>query len=237
MTQTLTFAVDAVVPERTVVFEHQGIPPDRRIAEETTALHTAALDLYKECANPVGLLQEISASDFKIVYLGEGRNAPRTPVGDIFGRADNLALFAVTLGERISHEIEVRFRSNDFALGCMLDSVASGAADKAAGMAERRFFEILAGRGQITPVSRALRYSPGYCGWDMSGQRRLFEFLRPERIGISLRDSCLMEPLKSVSGVVIVGPREIHSFGAPYSFCSRCEEHSCCERIRTLLAE
>ena len=61
-----------------------------------------------------------------------------------------------------------------------------------------------------------LRYSPGYCGWHISGQRRLFAHLRPERIGITLHDSYLMEPLKSVSGVLIAGAKEIHAFADTY---------------------
>jgi hypothetical protein len=76
-----------------------------------------------------------------------------------------------------------------------------------------------------------LRYSPGYCGWHISGQRKLFDFLKPETIGISLRESHLMEPLKSVSGVVIVGPAGIHAFQDEYPFCERCKTHGCRERI------
>ncbi len=90
------------------------------------------------------------------------------------------------------------------------------------------------GGDRRSPVDGVLAYSPGYCGWDISGQRKLFEFLKPETVGISLGESCLMQPLKSVSGVFIIGPKAIHLFDNCYSFCGRCTTHNCRDRIRAL---
>jgi len=52
-----------------------------------------------------------------------------------------------------------------------------------------------------------------------------------------LLDSFLMKPLKSVSGVIVVGEKEIHDFEDSYPFCSQCRSHSCRDRIRKLLGE
>ena len=49
------------------------------------------------------------------------------------------------------------------------------------------------------------RYSPGYCGWSLSEQRKLFALFPDGHCGIKLSDSCLMEPIKSVSGVIGFG--------------------------------
>jgi hypothetical protein len=70
----------------------------------------------------------------------------------------------------------------------------------------------------------------------VSGQRALFARLGPEQIGITLRESCLMVPLKSISGVILCGPTEIHEFDDDYSFCPACKTHSCRARIRSLTA-
>lgn len=233
----MAFLTEELAPDRDLVLEDQGLPGGKAASRQIEALCSTAFDLLFETAAPAGIICDISSSDFEVVYQGEGLNEPRTPVGDIFGRADRLALFAVTLGQRISQEIQKRFEANDFALGCMLDSVASAAADKTAEIAERRFLERLTRNGRAGNDIGVLRYSPGYCGWHLSGQRRLFEFLHPERIAISLKDSFLMEPLKSVSGVMIGGRKEIHGFEDSYSFCGRCDTHGCRERIRALLGE
>jgi len=49
------------------------------------------------------------------------------------------------------------------------------------------------------------RYSPGYCGWSVSEQNKLFSFFPNNICGIELLDSGLMLPIKSVSGIVGVG--------------------------------
>ena len=85
-------------------------------------------------------------------------------------------------------------------------------------------------------MTGVLRYSPGYCGWHISGQRRLFDYLDPGQIGITLRESFLMDPLKSVSGVLIAGPREIHRFTDDYDFCDQCDTRGCRQRLRALYA-
>jgi hypothetical protein len=237
MTETMTFSTDEAKPDQAAVFANQGIPGGRGVSEEIERLYARTLDLMAKVAAPIGLFLEISKADFAVVYHGEGRNQPRTPVGDIFGRAENLALFAVTLGQRVSDEIDRRFQSSDLALGAMLDSAASAAADRLAQLAERRFFESLSRDGRTRPATRVLAYSPGYCGWHISGQKKLFESLRPEQIGIALNDSFLMQPLKSVSGVMIAAAIKVHDFEMSYPFCSRCETRGCRERIRTLLAK
>ncbi|MCF0209200.1 MAG: methionine synthase, partial [Bacteroidaceae bacterium] len=50
------------------------------------------------------------------------------------------------------------------------------------------------------------RFSPGYCGWHVREQKLLFStFPLAEPCGVKLTDSCLMLPIKSVSGVIGIG--------------------------------
>ena len=232
MSEILTFSTDEFRPARPEVFENQGIRAGQKVSATIERLCTDALDLLCEVAAPTGVMSEIPKADFEGVYAGEGLNEPETPVGDIFPRAERLALFAVTVGPAVVREIDARFASDDLALGAMLDSAASAAAERLAAMAQQRYAKSLAQAGGGGDHLHVLRYSPGYCGWHISGQRKLFEALRPERVGISLRESFLMEPLKSVSGVVIAGPLGIHEFEMSYDFCAQCQSRSCLERQR-----
>ncbi len=236
MIQIKAHSYDMITPSRDAVFKTQGIPPDTVVHDEIETLYTKALALLSVLAAPFSIVSEVSEFDSDVVYYGEGRNESRTPIGDIFKRADHLALFAVTIGQPISREIQDRFQSNDFALASMLDSVASAAVDRLAANAERFFFKALSEEGYPVTGTVVLGYSPGYCGWHISGQRRLFDILRPQQIGISLNDSFLMQPMKSVSGVLVAGPKEIHTFPTSYPSCSQCETRGCRERIRTLMA-
>ena len=129
------------------------------------------------------------------------------------------------------------FQAGEYPLGAVLDATASEGAERAADVVQERWAVVLAGGsgGATGRGPRLLRYSPGYCGWNVSGQRALFRALLPEQIGIALNASCLMTPLKSVSGVIIGGPAEIHSFANDYPFCMRCREWTCRERLRRLM--
>jgi len=232
----LEFQASDLVPDRDAVLERLGIPAGAGLSERTEPLYAAAAGILAESAAPAGALADITIAEFRAVYDGEGRNAPRSPVADICVHAEHLALFAVTLGERTSQAVSRCFAEQDFALAYVLDAMASVAADFVADLAERRFAAMLRERGWKTPDGAVLRYSPGYCGWDVTGQRRLFAYLKPERIGLVLTDSCLMKPLKSVSGSIIAGPRSIHRFPPTYDFCERCEERTCRSRLRALAA-
>lgn len=232
MNEILTFSTDEVRPARPAVLENQGIGPGRNVPAKIERLCANALDLLCEVAAPIGVVSEIAKADFELVYAGQGLNEPETPVADVFPRAERLALFAVTLGAAVGWAIDARFKAGDLALGAMLDSAASAAADRLAAAVQQCYARSLAQAGGGGDHMHVLRYSPGYCGWHIGGQRNLFEVLRPERVGITLRQSCLMEPLKSVSGVVIAGPPGTHEFDMSYGFCAPCESRTCLERRR-----
>jgi len=50
-------------------------------------------------------------------------------------------------------------------------------------------------------------YSPGYCGWKLAEQKKLFSLFPDNFCNIRLNNSFLMTPLKSVSGIIGAGKR------------------------------
>ena len=237
MTQTTTCLSGEVLPDRDAVMQAQGIAPEAIVSKRIERLYDSAASIVMKSSGPIAARRDVRLDEFAHIHHGEGRNEPRTPLEDIFPRADNLALFAVTLGSDVCEAIDTCFKENDFALGSMVDAVASAATDMLAAFVERGYLAALENTGETTPDTRVLRYSPGYCGWHISGQRKLFEVLRPELIGISLRESFLMNPLKSISGVLVAGHKDIHGFAPSYPFCRQCTEQSCRERLFTLDAQ
>jgi hypothetical protein len=226
----------AAAPSRTQVLAAQGVPTGARLPARVTALAEAAFATYERLVQPRCMRREISVEDFARVYEGEGTNADMTPLAEIFPEAHRLALFAVTVGAPVCAEIDRLFAVNDPALACMLDAVASAGAERlAAVMAERYEATVRATKGPGARL-RVLPYSPGYCGWDLRGQRALFAALAPEAIGITLNTSCLMQPLKSVSGVLVAALPEAHDIEPSYPFCSDCVTQECRDRVRLMLS-
>jgi hypothetical protein len=228
------FSVSEIIPQREAVLHNQGFREGVAVKKIIQDLITEALEIFSQCAQPLSLLSEVSVKEFKHIFGGAGRNAPDTPLQQIFHRADRLVLYALTMGSEVSAKINACFSNNNFALGAILDSVASLAAENAVEVCEASFFNTLSHKINSLPKNHVLSYSPGYCGWHISGQEKLFRFLRPERIGIFLNESFLMNPLKSVSGVLVEGKKEIHIFKSNFPFCSYCKHHSCRERMKKL---
>jgi hypothetical protein len=71
------------------------------------------------------------------------------------------------------------------------------------------------------------RYSPGYCGWATAEQHKLFSQL-PTTLGIRLTASALMQPVKSVSGIIGIGADVKFN---PYT-CQICEATHCVYRFK-----
>jgi hypothetical protein len=229
MREIVEIAGANVVPESDAVYACLSVPVRD---EKIEYMLREAVAQFGSLSSPAGIYVQIDAARFEALYRGEGKNEPSIPLQTIFPRADRLALFAATVGPAVSVRLTELFDRRDFALGSMLDAVASEATEVAAEIVERTFRARLMQRGELSPSAALLRYSPGYCGWHVSAQRALFDVLRPEEIGITLRESFLMEPLKSISGVIVAGPAEIHDFEDDYPFCAECQTRSCRDRIR-----
>ena len=237
MRRIIKISRNETVPSQTDTFLLQGIPQHIRPPQKIVSLFGEAESIFREHAEPAGIVTDISKSEFTKVYKGESRNEKRTPVAEIAERADYLALFAITIGQAMNDKINELFEHEEIALGMMLDAVASAASEMAADAVERNYFERLREQNRVANSAAVLRYGPGYCGWHISGQKKLLEFLKPAEIGITLLDSYLMTPLKSISGVLLTGKKEIHIIKDDYPFCSQCKTHSCQQRIRTLFPE
>jgi len=228
------FAPEDIIPGRSEILSSQGIPEEADLTGNFERIYEEAIRLFQELAEPVGVTAGISTSRFGEVFRGEGLNEPANPVEEIYGKSSYLALFAVTLGPVLSDKVTELFDNGDYASGYMLDSVSSCAADKLSALIAKNLQSELARKESGSSSLRVLSYCPGYCGWHISGQKKLFEVLCPQDIGITLNESCLMSPIKSVSGVLIAGTGEIHQFVNSYTFCDTCRTKSCIGRMRNL---
>jgi len=228
---------EEIIPDKETILKNQGIPNLDDLSDKVNRICDEALKLFMELNTPVAVYAEISKDEFEEVYEGEGKNEIPSPVAEIYPRAKQMALFALTVGGDLSNKIIELFTNHDFALGAMLDSVASEATENAGLYLASYYLASVSGENGIGLDDAIMRYSPGYCGWHISGQGKLFEYLNPEEIGIELNDSYLMIPIKSISGVMIIGPREIHEFEMAYRFCDTCKNKGCRDRINEMLGQ
>lgn len=122
-------------------------------------------------------------------------------IADPLRDAATLAFFVVTAGSGFTAWSGALMRDRDHVQAYFVDALGSETVEKAADWLEERIVEWSMGRGRGTTN----RYSPGYCGWSVSEQHKFFSLLPPGLCGVSLTESALMQPEKSVSGVVGIG--------------------------------
>ena len=154
----------------------------------------------------------------------EGEVEFRGAIGEFLGPSEYVAAFVATAGPNVERLASELMQQNDELAAMIVNAVGAERAEAAEAQILERLRE-QAGEFGFCPT---LPYSPGYCGMALSEQRTLFDLFRDFDIGVTLSDSCLMRPLKSVSGLIGLGPSErVQESGSP---CDRCELYNCAMR-------
>jgi hypothetical protein len=138
--------------------------------------------------------------------------------------SDYVALFACTIGNRMEKRIHELFDATDFLEAYLFNLIGSEAADCLAALVHSEIQRVASADG----LNATNRFSPGYCKWDVAEQHKLFGFFPDNATPIQLTDSALMNPVKSVSGIVGIGKDAQYK---PYQ-CKACEEGYCIYRDR-----
>lgn len=115
--------------------------------------------------------------------------------------ATSIAIFICTAGEGISRRSAELLKGENPVLGYVYDVLGSMIVEAATDLLQQEI-QIAAA---VNGLNITNRYSPGYCKWSVADQHKLFSFFPTGCCGISLTDSALMSPVKSVSGIIGVG--------------------------------
>lgn len=116
-------------------------------------------------------------------------------------KSESAALFMCTAGDEIGIRSSKAMKERDFLKGYVYDVVGSEVVESAADLMQNSLKESMG----LAGLKITNRYSPGYCGWDVAEQQKLFGLMPENTCGISLTSSSLMHPVKSVSGIIGIG--------------------------------
>jgi hypothetical protein len=132
------------------------------------------------------------------------------------------ALYICTAGMGIGEESQMLLAGDNPVLGYVYDVLGSMIVEAATDLLQNEIRNISIAQGlKITN-----RYSPGYCKWSVSDQHKLFSFFPSDCCGIKLTESALMYPIKSVSGIIGIGPEVEYR---EYT-CDLCNQVDCFHR-------
>lgn len=208
--KTLTYPQLAITPSD--IYEAMGYHdalPDAATIQETQAIVAEV----KEWLQP--------AFCFLVVP-----QLPAFTIGRIIQRqlrgSEAYALFICTCGTRYEAYQQQLKEQGDMVRVFIADALGTVIAEKTADQMEIALQESINKLGW----HHTNRFSPGYCGWHVSQQQLLFPLFDGHTCGVRLTPSSLMLPIKSVSGIIGLGPNVRH---LDYT-CGLCNFKQCYKR-------
>jgi len=139
-----------------------------------------------------------------------------------FRNATYFAVFVCTAGNEISERAKELSAEGQLLEGYIVDVLGSVIVEKAMDKMQ----EALKIQMEERVLHISNRYSPGYCAWDVHEQKKLFSFFSEGFCHVKLSDSCLMQPIKTVSGMIGIGEKvKFHKH-----VCHACNSVNCIYR-------
>jgi len=204
-----------------MLFDEMGygnIPPDDEIVGLTNSLLAEAVG-YAAPACTFKLYDgHVDATD---VCLDEGSVLHTSAViSSLLKGSERFVLFAATAGKSYQAYQNTIKAEGDILKCFIADTIGTCIVESAGDQMERLLEKETGG------MRHTNRFSPGYCGWHLTGQKELFRLLGGSPCDIELSDVCLMMPIKSISGVIGMGPEVTEKkYG-----CQYCELETCYKR-------
>jgi len=112
---------------------------------------------------------------------------------------NEIALIAATTGEYIIGEIQKAAAGHQLTRGVVFDAVASETVDAALNWITAYLRQVLRRENK---APRRGRFSAGYGDFTLQNQKRIFELLELQRLGVRINESFILIPEKSVTAVV-----------------------------------
>ena len=133
-----------------------------------------------------------------------------------------LVLGVVTVGSSLENKVSEFFTQREYPRAIALDAVGTVAVE---GLS--RYIRNLVCQEAKEQCFKTTRYfSPGYGDWDISQQKDIFKIIPTNKIEVSLTESCMILPRKSLSWIIGMGKRVIIS-SKERDACKICKAKNC----------
>jgi len=158
-----------------------------------------------------------------ILVDGLDFNSGRIITGNL-RNSEKIAFFLMTAGLGIETWSKEMNRNGDPMSAYIIDLLGSEIVESAIDLMQTDVEKEMEDKG----LHLSNRYSPGHCGWHVNEQKKLFKLFPENFCGISLTESSLMIPIKSVSGIIGIGEK-VEKTG---HLCQVCDVEKCLYRDR-----
>ncbi len=109
-----------------------------------------------------------------------------------------VAVMGVTIGEGVERRSAALFKDGNYTVGLLVDAAATTAVEQVADQINDLIVKAAAAGGYTT----TWRFSPGYGNWPLDVQPALAAIIGAEEIGLTVTDTCMLFPRKSVTAII-----------------------------------
>jgi hypothetical protein len=201
----------------------------RRLAQpRVQADWQAALAEAADLVRPGAVWEAFPIAQFRHeqLILANGAKLGNGPLTTVVAGATHLVIGVCTVGRAISDRISENQRAGLRLRAMFLDDLGSWAVDQVRQQLCRQVEAEAAAIGLHASAS----LSPGESEWSVRDQEVIFSVLDTGEAGVTLTESLVMSPLKSLSLVVGVGPGPLGVEGA--TNCDFCTIRERCQHRR-----
>jgi hypothetical protein len=145
----------------------------------------------------------------------------------VLSNCEWVVVFLVTIGNDLEEESSKLIEKGEMLKATILDAIGTEAVEKTACNLQ----DAIEGIAKTMACQATLRYSPGYCDWDVNQQKVIFQAIDSTSLGVRLTKGCMMVPLKSISGIIGIGKLD----KTKHPPCLTCSRKGSCPYKRTRL--
>ena len=160
------------------------------------------------------------------VHLDQGPEFKSPKLSKTLKDCEAIVCYIITLGDGIEDEINRLMNEKHLAEAYILDAMASVAVDNMVAT----FHQRMKNKYENQSKQVTLCFSPGYCDWPITDQKKLFSMFDSNELDVELTDSCFMQPRKSISGVFGITAFNSNPSTHSYNPCLECNRKNCSER-------
>ena len=200
------------------VLRYMGCPAEKADPETRTLVKTCAREM-EAAARPrwTGRVLDITLEEDGVRLEG-GLLLPGRDLRKHLEGCERAAVFCATLSAQADALIR-RWESRDMLRALALDCCATAGVEQVCDQVEQEI------ESQFPGCSFPFRFSPGYGDFSIEHQRDFSRLLdTPRKIGLTVTESCLLAPIKSVTAVIGLSPekQDCHRKG-----CEECGKTDC----------
>jgi hypothetical protein len=214
---------DQINIDRQQILRYMGYDDDYQPSTHIVSLVNDYMENYQDFLAPSysHVIRDIVSVKGNTVTIKDSITLRSTVIARLLEQCEKVAIFSLTIGNHLEKMVSHLAENGLVLQAAVLDVIGSVAAEELAVHVEDRIRSLAIPQG----LGASRRFSPGYCDWEVSQQRMVFQALGGDSAGVHLTERCLMIPQKSVSGIIGIG--SARSNIENYNPCLTCKERDC----------